>query len=338
MTKYDSFHPPVDSLVDALSTMPSPSAYLTKWDTMMNLWIPNITANTALKVGSDSMRKFFVYYEGDEQASGQIDIRGMHDRHGNVGEPKFVVFSRTIENNKYSNGNLQYSKATAHIDISIKNIRRYCTPLVTTELRYTHKKGYRATSNHYRQVIQRQYQSALEGLDIETTHAYKCFRKEFTLPLIVRYFSDVRNLDMDFGNVKEQVDALLLSVDSVKAERQSLKERTVMFCRVRSIAGEQVCEILPLGPEEEDWREASITDEVPVVLPVEALSPRLIEKLAVLNTLESGTYLHDVGYKSPTENIFFIENGVEASSLHKALRTDRRGIHCYTNLSPTDLT
>ena len=111
MTKYDSFHPPVDSLIDALSTLPVPSA-CSRWDNMMKLWIPNITANTALKVGSDSMRKFFVYYEGDEQASGQIDIRSMQDRYGAPTDPKFIVFSRTIENNKYSSGGLQYSKAS----------------------------------------------------------------------------------------------------------------------------------------------------------------------------------------------------------------------------------
>lgn len=305
MSKYDNFHPPVDSLRDALSTIPN----LSRWDNLMTQYINHITANTVLKVGTDQ-NKFFVYYEGDEQASGRIDIRGMQDRYGAPTDPKLVVFSRTLENNKYSSGDLQYSKATAHIGIAIKNIKRYCTPLITTELRYVHRTGYRATANHYKQVIQRQYQSALEDLNIESRDAYKCFREQFTLPPLVQYFSDVRNLDMDFGNVKQHVDMLLLSVDAVKAERKDIAERSVVFCRIRTVAGEQLCEVLKLGSEVDEWREKGVTDEVPTVCRIDSLSPRMVEKLAILNTLERGEYLHNVGYKSPTENIFFVENGV----------------------------
>ena len=55
MSKYDSFHPPVDSLRDALSTIPN----LSRWDNLMTQYINHITANTALKVGTDH-NKFFV--------------------------------------------------------------------------------------------------------------------------------------------------------------------------------------------------------------------------------------------------------------------------------------
>jgi len=237
--------------------------------------------------------KAWVYYPDEPYPMGYIG-------HGDfrtevVGDAMYMVASRTITNDKYATYQDQhYMKMTINIATAIRNAKRFLRNFSPREIARAHLGGVTNKAKDSEGSAGSEYRNAMRKLfDHESNHSNKML-------------TELRNL-MDTGHefVDASFGAELTTMFSLLDEYKALKDKPIhcYFVRVFEKFGKQTFDVCMIDDIHTNKYNAKVSEDFQRY--TDDLPEDIMGKLAMLNMVESDTYVDDVGYRAD-ESVFYV--------------------------------
>ena len=237
--------------------------------------------------------KAWVYYPDEPYPMGYIGCGDF--RTEVVGDDTYMVASRTITNDKYATYQDQHHmKMTVNINTAVRNAKRFLRNFSPREIARAHLSSVTDKAKDSQSSVGTEYRNAMRTLfDHESSQSNKML-------------TELRNL-MDTGH--EFIDASfgveLTTMFSLLDEYKSLRDKPVhcYFVRVFEKFGKQTFDVCMVDDIHTNTWNAKVSEDFQRY--TDDLPEYIMGKLAMLNMVENGTYVDDVGYRAD-DSVFYV--------------------------------
>lgn len=229
-------------------------------------------------VGGVRLHSVWAYYPNQEYALGKIGfvrLDGSSDR-------KYVVYARTINNNKFREGRDEYYTAvTEDLNKAVKNAKKYLRPYSTVEI----------FKQHNLRIA-----GAIANVKNRTNSAFNEAQSE-----LVCHDSFSREMQRLVNSNHEFVDAtfkqaVVTYLDALKEKEQRMHAGTAgRFIYIREEAGEQVCDII--NSSEVHRMTFNNANTTVTTIKFAELDEDTVHKIASLSMLEDDGFVEGLGMK-----------------------------------------
>jgi hypothetical protein len=230
--------------------------------------------------GPDRMRELFAYMEGHTYAMMKIG-HGDYSTKGGC-DNKFMVYARTIQNEKFADNKDQYSMATAEsIDRAIKNVKKYMRPYSPVEC-----------ANISFAEVRSRFSSVVQGVSSELYQARSDVLESGHIRAELFHM-----LDVGYEFLSEEFREKIVKWRVKYQEDQVSKARAlhVFYVNVRIHREEMVCDVIEVLDANKRYR---LDANAPVVTyKMEELPEGVAGSLAALSMVEDDHYVDGVGLR-----------------------------------------
>jgi len=248
-------------------------------------------ANRDLKTAPRNDKSLWVYVEGELFARGWIGHGDFQtSRHG---DPKFAVYARGIQNDKYADYSDQhYMKMSVNMSVSLKTAKAYLTKYTTHEVEQVYRLDIRTQVNNKRDQLRNQARNTTADMGITVYGAQKdkILRELKHLVMSGHAFTDP-----DFGQnaqlLLEATEALSCMPDVVPMDFVHIYP-TPWETRADILAVPDALTTHGQTPQMRTW----VADELP---------EGVMGKVAVMQMCVNGQYVDGVGYRI-NEHTFYL--------------------------------
>ena len=248
-------------------------------------------ANRDLKTAPRNDKSLWVYVEGELFVRGWIGHGDFQtSRHG---DPKFAVYARGIQNDKYADHSDQhYMKMSVNMSVSLKAAKAYLTKYTTHEVEQVYRPDIRTQVNNKRDHLRNQARNAAGSVGISAygPHKDKILRELKHLVMSGHTFTDP-----DFGQnaqlVVETTEALSCLPDVVPMDFVHIYP-TPWETRADILAVPDALTTYGQTPTQLTW----VAEELP---------ESVMGKIAVMQMCENEQYVDGVGYRI-NEHTFYL--------------------------------
>ncbi len=238
-------------------------------------------------------KKAWVYYPDEPYPMGYIGYGDF--RTEVVGDDTYMVASRTVTNDKYATYQDQHHmKMTVNIDTAVRNAKRFLRNFSPYEMARAHLAEATSKSQDSESGAGTEYRNAMRNLfDHESSQSNKML-------------TELRNL-VDTGH--EFVDAAfgadLTAMFKLYDDHKLVKDKPIhcYFVRVYERFGKQTFDVCMVDDMHTNRWNAKVSNDFQRY--TDDLPDDIMGKLAMLNMVESGTYVDDVGYRAD-EGLFYV--------------------------------
>ena len=253
-----------------------------------------------VKMHPRDARSYWIYRDDCPYCLGWVAYGDF--RNGGDGTDMYVVQSRTIVNDKYSDYSSQYfMKMSTKIDVAVRNAKKFLRMMSPQEIAGTRL---RDASNAVDGVVDAARTEFTEirnkVIDVETSLYSSRTNTGSALLNELRHLMNSNHefIDADFG---QNLTTFFTKQDELTA----LQNRTVpmWFVRVYERMGQQMFDVLTIDNAESTYR-AQMSDDVSRYT-ADDLPEEIMQKLSVLNILSKDDYVDDVGF-SAGEGMFYV--------------------------------
>lgn len=277
----------------------------------------------AYKFAYDNSHSFHVYRTGDQYTMGTIAFADLRDRRvtpqkydddGNpVEDRKFIVFSPNIANGKYSYGQRENMAEAVSIKRAMTNVRKYLRPMnLVQSMSLTAADVSRGAQRSLRKIVDeagsvRRKIVSDETLDV--TNSYSSFNampKTDALTIELKHLIDSGH---EFVNLefKQLLEDLFAQRDKVTEARSRHVDRKHSYVETSVNTFGDIKYKVVRGVDVD----RRLDDHIPsdnISIYTQADLPKELEgKLAVIQMLEDGQYVDDVGYRVSDGACYLVE-------------------------------
>mgnify|MGYP003135230249 CR=1 FL=1 len=275
------------------------------------------------KFAYDNSHSFHVYRTGDQYTMGTISFADLRDRrvtpqkYDDDGNPledrKFVVFSPNIANGKYSYGQRENMAEAVSIKRAMTNVRKYLRPMnLVQSMSLTAADVSRGAQRSLRKIVDeagsvRRKIVSDETLDV--TNSYSSFNalpKTDALTVELKHLIDSGH---EFVNLefKQLLEDLFAQRDKVTEARSRHADRKHSYVETSVNTFGDIKYKVVRGVDVD----RRLDDHIPsdnISIYTQADLPKELEgKLAVVQMLEDGQYVDDVGYRVSDGACYLVE-------------------------------
>jgi len=246
-----------------------------------------------------------LYYKGDEYTCGFVRITyGIEN--DMVEQTKYTVGSRNIENGRHNGRHECMQKSSQHMDTAIRTAKKFCTRLSDSEIRYITIDSLRDSMHRRRRELVERMTRAANKLGVKAPDGYH-------MKTVAPVFNELAH-QFDSGaeflttEIASDVAQFVITTREYNEDERVRQNRTHKYVRVLQKSTGQTVHILPNPVEGEMYRVRPDNVGGMEMIHSNDVPKELIERLAVLSTLDKDTYLTGVGYKTKLDNVFFVED------------------------------
>ena len=275
------------------------------------------------KFAYDHSHSFHVYRTGDQYTMGTISFADLRDRketpqkYDDDGNPKedrkFVVFSPNIYNGKYSYGQRENMAEAVSIKRAMANVRKYLRPMnLVQSMSITAADVSRGSKKSLRKIVDeagsvRRKIVSEETLDV--TNSYSSFTalpKTDALTIELKHLIDTGH---EFVNLefKQLLEDLFAQRDKVTEARLGHADRKHSYVETSvNTFGDMKYKVVR-GVDVDRRLDDHIPSDNISIYTQEDLPKELEGKLAVVQMLEDGQYVDNVGYRVSDGACYLVE-------------------------------
>lgn len=243
----------------------------------------------------------YVYREGDQYAMGMIDYADFRDTGSS--EARYCLFTPNIDNGKYSHGKRTHMAESVSIPRAMSNVRKYLRPLTINQ---TCGLSYRDVNRSITASVEKLVTSAKEVrnkvINSDTLDVTQPYTSLTTMPKTDPLTNELKHLvesgyqfiDKELG---EHMAEFFKHRNIVTKAKENARESKWTFIETqRNTFGDTLFRVAT-GLEVNKWTMDHIPPEETFTYTQEDLPEELKGKLAVVQMLEDGQFVEDIGYR-----------------------------------------
>ena len=221
-------------------------------------------------------------------------------------QTKYTVGSRNIENRRHNGRHECMQKSSQHMDTAIRTAKKFCTRLSDSEIRYITMDTLRDSMHRRRRELVERMTKAANKLGVKAPDGYH-------MKTVAPIFNELAH-QFDSGaefltpEIASDVAQFVITTREYNEDERVRQNRTHKYVRVLQKSTGQTVHILPNPVESAMYRVRPDNVGGMEMIHSNDVPKELIERLAVLSTLDKDTYLTGVGYKTKLDNVFFVED------------------------------
>jgi len=243
----------------------------------------------------------YVYREGDQYAMGMIDYADFRDTGSS--EARYCLFTPNIDNGKYSHGKRTHMAESVSIPRAMSNVRKYLRPLTINQ---TCGMSYRDVNRSITASVEKLVTAAKEVrnkvINSDTLDVTQPYTSLTTMPKTDPLTNELKHLvesgyqfiDKELG---EHMAEFFKHRNIVTKAKENARESKWTFIETqRNTFGDTLFRVAT-GLEVNKWTMDHIPPEETFTYTQEDLPEELKGKLAVVQMLEDGQFVEDIGYR-----------------------------------------
>jgi len=243
----------------------------------------------------------YVYREGDQYVMGMIDYADFRDT--GSAEERYCLFTPNINNGKYSHGNRTHMAESVNIPRAMSNVRKYLRPLTVNQ---TCGLSYRDVNRSISDSVEKLVIAAKEVRNkvinsdtLDVTNSYANFN---TMPRTDPLTNELKHLvesgyefiDRELG---ERMVEFFKHRDVVTKAKINARDSLWTFVEVQKNTFGDTLFRVATDLELNKWTMDHIPPENTSTYTQQDLPEELQGKLAVVQMLEDGQFVEDIGYR-----------------------------------------
>ena len=275
------------------------------------------------KFAYEDSNSFHVYRTGDQYVMGTISFADLRDRstshsgfddNGNpVEDRKFVVFSPNIENGKYSYGQRENMAEAISIKRAMANVRKYLRPMnLVQSMSITAADVSRGAQKSLRKIVDEASSVRRKIVSDETLDVTNSYGSLNALPKTDALTIELKHL-IDSGHqfvnleFKQLLEDLFAQRDKVTESRLGHADRKHSYVETSvNTFGDIKYKVVRGVDVDRRLDDHLPSDNISIYTQVD-LPKELEGKLAVIQMLEDGQYVDEVGYRVSDGACYLVE-------------------------------
>lgn len=243
----------------------------------------------------------YVYREGDQYAMGMIDYADFRDTGDAVS--RFCLFSPNIDNGKYSHGKRTNMAESVNIPRAMSNVRKYLRPLTVNQ---TCGLSYRDVNRSISESVEKLVTAAKEVrnkiINSDTLDVTNSYANLTTMPRTDPLTNELKHLvDSGYEFIDRELGERMVEFfkhrDIVTKAKQNARDSKWTFVETQTNTFGDTMFRVATDLEVNKWTMDHIPPEKTFMYTQQDLPQELEGKLAVVQMLEDGQFVEDIGYR-----------------------------------------